>query len=384
MKTTVVAPANIALVKYWGKKDEKLRLPLNSSISMNLSRCLTTTTVEFSKKYKVDEILYLPNKVSVMLNSFQHLYRSRNKFGMTNDTSRIIHQLDRIRKLANITLRAKVVTKNNFPSSSGIASSASGFAALTVVACAAAGIHITQDNKTPRHSRESGNLYNNYSIDPRVKPEDDRKYNHEKEISEKALNILARVGSGSACRSIPDGYVIWEIGSESKDSYAHSLYPASYWDLRDIILIVSQTGKKVGSTAGMENVWSSPLMEQRLKDLPERIKKIKTALKNKDFKLLGETMEEECLNMHAVMQSQKPPLFYWTKETEKIMAEIKKWRREGLAVYFTIDAGPNVHVFCEGKSVKEVLEKVKKLDFVKKIIVNKPSAGARIIKKDLF
>ncbi|MCL5676060.1 MAG: diphosphomevalonate decarboxylase, partial [Patescibacteria group bacterium] len=280
--------------------------------------------------------------------------RPREFVTKSKEYKRVVKQLDMIRKLANISLKAKVVTQNNFPSSSGIASSASGFAALTLAASKAAGL----------------------------------------KLSEKTLSILARVGSGSACRSIPDGFVEWEEGDSNETSYAHSLYPANYWDLRDLILIVEKSRKKVGSTVGMGGAWSSPLMDKRLKTQDVRLKKIKDALKTKNFPLLGEAMEEECLNMHQVMQTQNPPLFYWTKDTEKIMASVKQWRSEGLPVYFTVDAGPNVHIFCEGVHEREVVDKFKSLisssglkslprTDVRGLIVNKPTVGARIIEKDL-
>lgn len=344
MKATAIAPANIALIKYWGKKDEELRLPLNSSISMNLSNCLTTTTVEFSPAYKKDTFFLSDNSKS------------------DKEKNRVFKHLDRIRKLTKISLKAKVVTKNNFPSSSGIASSASGFAALTVAACAAAGLQLPE-------------LFYNFSA---------RALKLSKTITEKELTILARIGSGSACRSIPDGFVEWSTGDTSENSYAYSLYPETYWDLRDIILIVSNTEKKIGSSKGMESVWSSPLMQERLKTEDVRLKKMKNALQGKDFSLLGETMEADCLSMHAVMQTQNPPLFYWTKETLEIIKVVYKKRESGLPVFFTIDAGPNVHLFCEGKLEKEVVNKFKSLKGVKSLIINKLAVGARLSEKELF
>ena len=144
-----------------------------------------------------------------------------------------------------------MVTRNTFPKGAGIASSASGFAALTVAAVAALGL----------------------------------------QLSAKELSILARLGSGSACRSIPDGFAEWEEGESSETSYAHSLYPPEHWDLRDIVVIVQQQSKDVSSTSGMEQVATSPKLTRRLAALPDRIRRVKEALAKKDIILLGETIE---------------------------------------------------------------------------------------------
>lgn len=309
MKATAKAPANIAFIKYWGKKDAKLRIPSNPSISMNLSACITTTTVEFSEHFFADT-------VSEGFNA-----------------PRIIEHIDRLRNLAGSTERVRVTTENNFPASSGVASSASGFAALTVAAVAALGLKLT----------------------------------------ERELTAMARMGSGSACRSIPDGFVKWE------GEYARSLYPPDYWDIRDVIVIVEHGQKKISSTEGHGTVESSPLFVKRLASLPKRIERLERALKHRDFALLGTVIEEECLDMHAVMQTQNPPLLYWNDTTKHIVNAVKDWRKIGLPVYFTIDAGPNVHLICETKDEKRLLEKLNGVEGIEDIIQNKPTEGARII-----
>ncbi|MBI3385412.1 diphosphomevalonate decarboxylase [Candidatus Gottesmanbacteria bacterium] len=339
MKATAIAPANIAFIKYWGKKNRELRLPLNDSISMNLSACLTTTTVDFSKKYKKDEVILLLDSGQVLRSRGSQDRGARMTKYENKENQRVIRHLNLIRKIGKINLLAKVVSTNSFPKSAGIASSASGFAALTVAGCAAAGLRLT----------------------------------------EKELTILARLGSGSACRSVPDGFVEWKYGEDSNNSYAYSLYPDNYWDLRDTIVLVSDKAKKTSSNEGMENIWTSPLMEKRLKEIPGRLKKIKLALKEKNFSLLGTTCEEDCFSMHKVANTQKPPIFYWTDKTEKIIEQVKSWRRNGLEVYFTIDAGPNVHLLCESKNEAKVISAVKQFDSKLKYIINKPTQGARII-----
>lgn len=304
MKATAIAPANIAFIKYWGRRDREFRLPANPSISMNLSACTTTTTVEFSKKFPADSV------------------------SEGFDAKRIFAHIDRIRGIAQTTVRAKISTKNSFPTAAGIASSASGFAALTVAASAALGLR----------------------------------------LSEKELSGLARLGSGSACRSIPPagGFVKWD------GEFAQSLYPPDYWDLRDILVVVENTVKDVPSSAGHDHAQTSPNFGKRLEDLPGRIKRLEVALQEKNFQAFGEVIEEECLDMHHVMQTQDPPLYYWFDETTRV---IKKVKSAGLPVYFTVDAGPNVHFICEAKTEAKLAELLKN----REIIINKPASGAHIV-----
>ncbi len=306
-KATAIAPANIAFIKFWGKKDAALRLPCNPSISMNLSSCTTTTIVEFSPDFEKDTV------------------------SEGFDEKRILDHVDRLRKIAESEEKVTVITENNFPKSAGIASSASGFAALTVAAAAALGL----------------------------------------KLSEKELSSLARLGSGSASRSIPDGFVKWD------GEFARSLYPPDWWDLRDIIVIVQSRVKDVPTSIGHENVQTSPFFKKRLEALPRRITRLEKALKEKNLTMFGEILEEECLDMHHVMQTQTPPLFYWNDDTKRVM---KKLKMSGIPAYFTIDAGPNVHVMCEAKDERKVTQLFKNW----KMIVNKPSDGAHIVNTHLF
>lgn len=326
MKATAQAPSNIAFIKYWGKADDALRLPLNSSFSMNLSGAYTTTTVEFSPSYKQDDAALLDGTFSA------------------NETERVIQYLDRIRKRANVALRARIVTKNTFPKGIGAAASASGFAALTLSAFAAL----------------------------------------EVPISEKELTIFARMGSGSACRSIPDGFVLWEKGDSSETSYAHSLYPHTYWDLYDLLVVVDPGMKKVSTSKGQEGIKTSPFWEERIARIPEKIERTKRIFQEKNFMILGEIIEEDCLSMHHVMQTQVPPLLYWNDVTKKLMEKVKLWRAEGVPVYFTIDAGPNVHLICEKPTVEVLQKKLKDIPDVQTVIVNTSAPGAHLVSSHLF
>ncbi len=324
MKATAVAPSNIAFIKYWGRKDEVLRLPENGSISMNLSDLLTTTTVEFNKNFKEDEIII-------------------NGVKEKNEGNRAIKHLDRIRKLAKISDRAKVVTKNNFPTGTGLSSSASGFAALTVAASVAAGL----------------------------------------KFSEKELSILARQGSGSACRSIPDGFVEWLDGDTSDTSYGVSLYPHDYWDIVDVVAVVSKNKKDVSTTEGHKLAVSSPFFPLRLAKIKEKINLIKRYMKEKNFSAFGELVEGEALELHAIMLTSTPSLIYWLPGTLKVMHAVKRWRQEGLPVYFTVNTGQDIHLICQKKDVEKIVKKAQDLSDVQKTIINYPSKGAHIVSEHL-
>jgi len=326
MKATAIAPANIAFIKYWGKRSNKFRIPLNDSISMNLSGATTTTTVEFSPHFDHDDISFI------------------GEITHEKETERIIQHLDRIRKLAHKKIFACVVTKNSFPKGTGIASSASGFAALTVSAIHAIGLTLTEKEKT----------------------------------------ILARIGSGSACRSIPDGFVWWHTGKKSSDSYAESLFPSTWWNLCDVLCVVSKEVKSISSSKGMDAIKTSPYWKSRVNQIPEKMDLVKTALQERNINTFGMLLEEDAISMHCVMMTQNPPLFYWNDATLCVMDVVYELRKNGVAAYFTIDAGPNVHIICEKKNEDIVSNEMKKVFGVQSVIVNVPASGAHCIKHHLF
>lgn len=325
MKATAQAPSNIAFIKYWGRKNETLRLPTNGSLSMNLSNLLTTTTVEFSPTLKEDSVLI-------------------DKQNIEREGKRVSEHLDRIRALAGINIKAKVVSSNSFPSGTGLSSSASGFAALTVAAVTAAGLS----------------------------------------FSEKELAILARQGSGSACRSIPDGFVEWTDGDTSETSYAYSVHPPEYWDIVDIVVVVSQEKKDVPTSEGQTRVGTSPFALLRQDHMAEKLRLAKNFMSQKNFVAFGELLEREALEMHAVMLTSYPPLIYWTPGTLRLMKMITQWRASGIEVYFTINTGQDVHLICQQKNQEKVTTLLHELDFVKEIIGNYPAKGTRLIVQHLF
>lgn len=325
MKATASAPSNIAFTKYWGKKDEVLRLPENGSISMCLSNLLTTTTVEFSKKYLKDEVRIDGKKDA-------------------QEASRVINQLERIRTLAKIDLHARVESVNSFPSSHGLSSSASGFAALTLAATKAAGLI----------------------------------------LSEKELSILTRQGSGSACRSIPAGFVEWLDGNSSETSFSVSIFPANHWQIADVVAIVSAEKKDVSTTAGQKEAITSPFLKVRLSKMKEKNDQVKEYIRKKDFTKLGELSEAEALELHAIMITQSPPLIYLQPNTILLIKLIQKWRVEGLECYFTINTGQDVHILVEEKNVLELEKRLKEVPEIREVIVNFPSEGAKLSNKHLF
>ena len=332
MKATAIAPSNIAFIKYWGVKDAGLRLPTNGSISMNLSGLLTTTTVEFNQDLEED-IVIIGNK------------------DIQREAGRVSSHLDRVRRMAKIKTRAKVVSINNFPISTGLSSSASGFAALTVAA-----------------SNAAAAVSNAVGL----------------QLSGKKLSILARLGSGSACRSIPDGFVEWIEGDSNETSYAVSLYPPDYWDIVDIVVIISREKKEISSSEGQRLALTSPFFSTRLSRIQGKIDLLKKYLRDKNFTAFGELIEAEALELHSIYLTSVPPLIYLRPETLSIMQRVKKWREAGLSVYFTLNTGQDIHLICQKSDQVKVQEQLASMPEVKRVIVNYPSKGAWLTTEHLF
>lgn len=325
MKCTAIAHANIAFIKYWGKKQDEYRIPYNDSLSLNISGAYTTTTVEVSPTYTEDVIGFIDAQSS------------------ESEINRVKKQVDLIRSKAKKPFFAKVLTQNSIPKGIGAASSASGFAALTLAASAAFML----------------------------------------KLSEKELTKIARLGSGSACRSIPDGFVLWHAGNSHDDSYAQSLHPHTYWDICDILVVVDNTMKKVSTTDGMDGVTTSPFFQQRLVSLPQRLQQLKQSLEDKDFSIFGHILESESYNMHAVMLTQEPSLLYWQPATVAALLKVRELRTKGILAFATIDAGPNVHVICQAKDETIVLDAMSSVSH-KQLLVNYPAGAARLISDHLF
>lgn len=347
MKATAIANTNIALVKYWGKRNKDLILPYNGSISMTLDGLFTTTTVEFSDKYEKDIIIINDQELKLAETS-SHLAPRSVSPSSAKDEKDILGHLERIRKMARLKEKAKVVSQSNFPVAAGLASSASGLAALTLAAVKAAGL----------------------------------------DLEPKELSILARQGSGSACRSIYGGFVEWLKGEkeDGSDSYAEQIVDKDYWpELRMIVTILTEEKKKIGSRDAMaQTVETCPYYRGWLESVEEDLKIIREGILERDFTKVGLQAEYNCLKMHALMMTTKPPIIYWRPETLEIIQNVINWREQGLECYFTIDAGPNFKVLCLQKDEKEINKRILKLNSVIKTIIAKPGDDAKIIKKHLF
>lgn len=334
-KATAVSPANIAFIKYWGRKegtDDKDIIPSNNNISMNIDNCYTVTTVEFSPQHKEDEV-------------WIKFFGQDSQKVIGSQFERVITHVNRFRKLNNNNLKIKVVSENSFPSDAGIAASASGFSALTLALAGA----------------------------------------FKMKLNLKELSILTRIaGSGSACRSVIDGFVEWHGGVNNETSYAKQLFPPDWWDLADLVAVVKEEKKEFSSLQGHALAHTSPFFDQRLKLLKKRIPLVRAAIKSRNLLALGELIEEEATEMHLIAMSSDPPIFYWNEGTMEVIHFLKNIRKSGLLGYFTIDAGPNVHIICLQKDIDKIDNEVKKLKNVLFTIKNKSCKGARLIDKHLF
>jgi diphosphomevalonate decarboxylase len=321
-KVTAVACANIAFIKYWGNRDQKLRLPVNGSISMNLGGLFARTQVTFDPALCCDDVMTLNGRVE-------------------NDAvlRRVSGFLDRVRQLAGVDMYAQVVSENNFPIGTGIASSAAAFAALALAATRAIGL----------------------------------------DLDEPQLSRLARLGSGSACRSIPGGFVEWKTGESEEESYAFSIAPSEHWDLMDCVAVLKVGHKPVGSTEGHGLAGTSPLQEARVTDTPRRLDICRTAILTRDFDALAEIIEQDSNMMHAVMMTSQPPLFYWESGSLDLMKAVRAWRAEGIPAAYTLDAGPNVHVICEASAAGQIRQRLRDWPGVRQVLTATPGAATYLV-----
>lgn len=323
---TAIAPANIAFIKYWGMRDATATLPYNGSLSMNLDACLTTTTVTLDDALDSDEVVLA-------------LFQQPALPATGRARERVVQHLDRLRQLADSTSRVRVESHNNFPADAGIASSAAGFAALTLAAAVAFGLPLELDS----------------------------------------LSRLARLsGSGSAARSIPTGFVEWVNGDDAT-SLARSIAAPQHWDLADVVAVVDTRPKKVGSAENHHLAATSPYFVSRLHELETRLPATRAAILARDFEQLALHTEADAISMHAICMTQVPPSFYWSPATLAVMLAVREWREQGLPACYTMDAGANVHVICEGSYRAEVERRLQAMPDVQFTIANGVGAGARLL-----
>lgn len=321
LSATAIAHPNIALIKYWGNKNQNLRIPANGSISFNLDSLFTRTQVYFATELISDSLFINGQKTTGA------------------GLHRVVSFLNIVRQLAGKQTFANVFSENNFPVGTGIASSASAFAALSLSASTAIGLT----------------------------------------LSEKELSCLARRGSGSASRSIPEGFVEWLPGVQDTDSFAVSIARSDHWDLVDLVAVVTHEHKKVGSTAGHELADTSPLQTARVEDTNRRLDIVREAIKYRDFQAMADMIELDSNMMHAVMMTSRPPLMYWENTSITIMKNVQKWRATGIPVCYTMDAGPNVHVITTKEYCEEIYLKLSFLIGIKQIFKATVGGKARLV-----
>jgi len=310
MKATAVAHANIALVKYWGKRDDALHLPQAASLAVALDRLRTETTVDLGG---AEDSLELDGKPA-----------------SSGEVGRARALLD----AAGIREKARIVSRNDFPTAAGLASSASGFAALAVAACAAAG-----QKRTPEE-----------------------------------LSALARLGSGSAARSVPGGWAVWQ------DETARQVLPPSHWDLRFCVAICGFGPKQTRSRDGMRvtretSPYHAAWIEQCRRDLPRALH----LLADRDLPGLGALAESNALRMHADALAADPPLLYWEPATVGCLKALGALRDEGVQAWATIDAGPHVVAISTPDAAKQVETRLRAVSGVLDVLVCSPAEGARVV-----
>jgi diphosphomevalonate decarboxylase len=321
-KTTIAAPANIAFIKYWGAHDLGRAIPRNASISMTLDRCVTQCTAE------------------VIPGQRDEIWLAESHGGFTAPDAgfrqRVEAQLELLRAWSKRPDHLRVATRNSFPGAAGLASSASGFAALTLAVAGALG-----HDKTP--------------------------------VAE--LSRLAQgSGSGSAARSVMGGYVEWPVAGEG-GGQAVQLADAEHWDLRDVIAVVEIGPKAVSSLDGHRRAPTSPYYSKRLEILPERLQRVRDAIAARDLDQLGPVLEEEAVDLHLIAMSSRPPIFYWAPGTLEVLRTVRELRQEGLRAWSTLDAGANVHVICDPDSEPDVAERLESLPAVGFVIQDSVGSG---------
>lgn len=320
MRATARAQPNIALIKYWGKSDVSRNLPAVGSISITLDTLYTTMSVELDSSIAEDHLTVNGAVDSAML-------------------PRVSQCLDAV--CGHDRERATVSSQCNFPIAAGLASSSSAFAALVVAADAACG-----------GARERAELAN-----------------------------LAGLASGSAARSLYSGFCELEIAGEG--IVVHSLRLGSEWPLKVVVAVTEAGPKPVGSTEAMEiSRKTSPFYERWVEQQADDLAAAREAILDRDFGMLSEVAEHNCLKMHSVMWASRPPMIYWNHVTLECMQVVRDLRAGGMEVFFTIDAGPQVKAVCLPEYEEEVAVALGAIAGVKHIMVSGLGAGAALVEEE--
>jgi diphosphomevalonate decarboxylase len=319
---TARARANIALAKYWGKVDARFNLPAVPSISMTLDPLVTETRIEF-----------LPDLV-------QDEFSLNGEPALVAELGRTSQLLDRVRDEAGLSLRARVASKNHFPTASGLASSASGFAALAAAARAAAGL-----------------------------PFDAAK-----------VSALARRSSASAARSVFGGFVELPAGTPGDDSLAaRPLFGPDHMPLAIVVAVTAEGRKAVGSTDGMTHTrLTSPYYEAWVQAAPALAEEVRLGLDTRDLGRIGQAMEQSTLAMHACGFAAAPGLVYWQPPTLAALLRVRELRSEGIEVYATMDAGPHLKALCHAADAVAVSQALSKVPGVLRTLLAGAGPGVEI------
>lgn len=315
------AYTNIALIKYWGKADEALKLPKNNSISLTLDGFYTDTLVQFDSRFTADTLTI----------------DGQEQRGAALKKAKII--LDLVREIADIDLKAKITSLNYVPTAAGLASSASGLAALAGAASDAL----------------------------------------ELKLSDAELSRLARRGSGSASRSIFGGFVEWEKGDSDVTSVAKQLDSAS-WDIGMLFIILDSSQKAVSSSEGMNRtVATSVFYPAWLETIEWDLADMRQAITDQNIQHVGEIAERNALKMHGTNLGANPPFTYWSADSLRAMEHVRQLRQEGYTVYFTMDAGPNVKLIGTSQELKKIKERLSKYYDPAQLILAQPGPGLTVL-----
>lgn len=320
---TARAGANFALVKYWGKRDVTLNLPDVGSISITLAALHTETRVTLDSTLDVDRFV-LDGRADAP------------------GADRVAALMERFRTLAGSRLHARVESRNNFPTGAGLASSASGFAALVAAATAA------------------------WRLD----------------LSPSSRSELARIGSGSAARSIFGGFVEMARGerADGRDAVAHVLAESGHWPLQVVVAVSDRGRKSVGSTEGMQRTArTSPFYRAWVENQDRDLVAARAAIAGRDFERLAEISEASALTMHGLAMSARSGLLYFNATTMECLHRIRALRAAGQAVFFTVDAGPQVKAICLPESSDTVAEALADVPGVTGILRSGLGPGAALV-----
>jgi diphosphomevalonate decarboxylase len=324
LRAKAVAPSNIAIVKYWGKRDEVLNLPATSSISITLSKLKTEVCVSFDENLGQDEVFVEDERAN------------EKTYG------RVVAFLDLVRAKTKVNMFARVESFSNFPVGSGLASSASFFAGLTLASANALSAEFTFQE----------------------------------------LARIARQGSGSAPRSLLGGAVEAVAGTsnDGSDFEVLQILPEERVPFALLVVMVESKGKAISSRDGMNLCKNtSPYFHRWLEYNQELVDIARMALLDGDIKTVGEVAEASCFAMHGCCMSAKPPLFYWAPNTLSVIEQVFEMRKEGVLVYVTIDAGPHPVLLAPFDLVPIVRERVSKQKGVLHIIEERAGQGAKVL-----